>query len=81
MMYDQPRVVDFPEARNPTQPEIGLQSIVHGSAYVVETVGKCHIIAHSHAEVVYFIADRTLERREDFFTHGSERICAYVALA
>jgi len=81
MMHDQPRAVDRAPARGPTQPEIGLQLIVHGPAYVVEAVGECNVIAHSNGEVVHFIADRTLERREDFFPNVSECICSHVALA
>ena len=81
MMHDQPHALDLPEARGPTQPEIGLQPSVHGSAYAVEAVGECHVIAHSNAEVVHFIIDRTLERREDFFPNVSECICSHVALA
>ena len=81
MMHDQPRAVDFTEARGPTQPEIGLLPSVHGSAYAVEAVGECDVIAHSDVEVVHFIADRTLERREDFFPNVSECICSHVALA
>ncbi len=64
MVHDQPLAVDLPEASGPTQPEIGLLPSVHGSAYPVEAVGECHVIAHRDGEVVNFIADRTLERRE-----------------
>src|SRR5436190_23252427 len=79
MMHDQPLAVDLPEASGPTQPEIGLQLIVHGSAYPVEAVGECNVIAHSNVEVVNFIAYRTLERREYFFPNVSECICSHVA--
>jgi len=79
MMHDQPRAVDRAPARGPTQPEIGLQPIVHGSAYAAEAVGECHVIAHRDGEVVHFIAYGTLERREDFFPHVSECICSHVS--
>ncbi len=51
MVHDQPRAVDLPEARGPTQPEISLQAIVHGSAYVIEAAGEGHIIAHRDGNV------------------------------
>ncbi len=56
MMHDQPRAVDLPEARGPTQPEIGLLPIVPGSAYAVEAVGEGNVIAHRNGEVVHFEA-------------------------
>jgi hypothetical protein len=56
MVHDQPLAVDLTEASGPTQPEIGLLSIVHGSAYPVEAVGECNVIAHSDVEVVNFIS-------------------------
>src|SRR3989442_14895748 len=67
MVHDQPRAVDLTEASGPTQPEIGLQPIVHGSAYPVEAVAECNVIAHSDVEVMNFIAYRPLERREHLF--------------
>src|SRR2546430_1203505 len=79
MVHDQPRIVDLTEAGGPTQPESGLLPSVHGSAYPVEAVGEGTVIAHRDGEVVNFIADRTLERREDLFPNFPEGICSYVA--
>ena len=60
MMHDQPLAVDLTEASGPTQPEIGLLPSVHGSAYPVEAVGECHVIAHRDGQVVNFIVNRAL---------------------
>src|SRR6266567_7200738 len=79
MMHDQPLAVDLTEASGPTQPEIGLLPIVHGSAYPVEAVGEGHVIAHRDGQVVNFIADRTLERREYLFPGFPEGLCSHVA--
>src|SRR6266571_9357208 len=79
MVHDQPRAVDLTEAGGPTQPEIGLLPSVQGSAYPVEAVAECNVIAHRDGEVVHFIVDRTLERREHLFPNFPEGICSYVA--
>src|SRR5947207_8061481 len=79
MVHDQPLAVDLTEASGPTQPEIGLLPIVHGSAYPVEAVGECNVIAHSDGQVVNFIAYRTLERREYLFPGFPECICSHVS--
>src|SRR5436190_4418082 len=79
MVHDQPLAVDLPEAGGPTQPESGLLPIVPGSAYPVEAVGEGHVIAHRDGQVVNFIADRTLERRERLFPNFPECICSYVS--
>ena len=79
MVYDQPFAVDLPPASGPTQPQIGPLPIVHGSAYPVEAEGKGHVIAHRDGGVVQFIADRTLERREDRFLGFPECICSHVS--
>ena len=81
MVHDQPLAVDLPEASGPTQPEIGLLPSVHGSAYPVEAVGECHVIAHSDVEVVNFIVDRALVDYEYLFPTFPECICSQVALA
>ena len=60
MVHDQPLAVDLTEASGPPQPEIGPLPIVPGSAYPVETVGECNVIAHSDVEVVNFIVNRAL---------------------
>src|SRR5574337_2145315 len=79
MMHDQPRAVDLSEASGPTQPESDLLPSVQGSAYPVEAVAECHVIAHRDGQVVNFIVDRTLERREHRFPNFPECICSYVA--
>src|SRR6266487_1921060 len=79
MLPDQPRAVDLTEASGPTQPEIGLLPSVHGSAYPVEAVSEGHVIAHRDGQVVNFIADRTLERREYLFPTFPECIRPHVA--
>lgn len=70
--------VDLTEANGRTQPEIGLLPIVHGSAYPVEAVAECNVIAHGDVEVVNFIAYRTLERRERLFPTFPVCICSPV---
>src|SRR5260370_41224535 len=60
MMHDQPLAVDLTEASGPTQPEIGLLPSVQGSAYPIEAVGECNVIAHRDGEVVNFIVNRAL---------------------
>src|SRR6266566_3288720 len=79
MVYDQPLAVDLTEAGGPTQPEIGLLPIVHGSAYPVEAVGEGNVIAHSDVEVVNFIVNRALVDGEDLFPNVPECICSHVA--
>src|SRR5947209_2039948 len=79
MVHDQPLATDLTEASGPTQPEIGLLPSVHGSAYPVEAVGECNVIAHRDVEVVNFIAYRTLERREDLFPGFPEGTCSHVS--
>src|SRR5260370_37284541 len=79
MVHDQPLAVDLAEAGGPTQPQIGLLPSVHGSAYPVEAVGEGHVIAHSNGQVVNFIVDRTLERREHLFPNFPEGICSSVS--
>src|SRR6266516_477616 len=78
-VHDQPRAVDPPPANGRTQPEIGLLPSGQGSAQPVEAVGECHVIAHRDGQVVHFIADRTLERRERLFPAFPVCICAHVA--
>src|SRR6266699_2185365 len=79
MVHDQPLAVDPPPASGPTQPEIGLLPIVHGSAYPVEAVGEGNVLAHRDGQVVNFIAYRTLERREYLFPGFPECLCSHVA--
>src|SRR5438270_1486382 len=79
MVHDQPLAVDRAPASGPTQPESGLLPIVHGSAYPVEAVGECNVIAHSDVEVVNFIVNRDLVDEEDLFPNFPECICSYVS--
>src|SRR5262249_11365210 len=79
MVHDQPLAVDLAEASGPTQPEIGLLPSVHRSAYPVEAVAECNVIAHRDGEVMNFIAYRTLERREHLFPNFPEGICSSVS--
>ena len=60
MVHDQPLAIDLTQASGPTQPEISLLPIVQGTAYPVEAVSECNVIAHSDVEVVNFIVNRAL---------------------
>src|SRR6516164_7080517 len=79
MVHNQPLAVDLPEASCPTQPEISLLPCVHGSAYPVEAVGECNVIAHRDGEVVNFIVNRTPVDEEYLFPKFPECICSQVA--
>src|SRR5258708_33018012 len=72
MVHDQPLAVDLTEAAGPTQPESGLLPIVHGSAYPVEAVRECNVIAHADGQVGNFIVNRALEHGEWLFANFPE---------
>lgn len=63
-MCDRPLAVDFAEAEGLAKPQVNFLSAYRRRRHPVEAVAEGHVIARREVQVVNFVANRALKRRE-----------------